>query len=367
MKNIAFYFFLLCVAALPVAAQNAVKPESFASKATAQSADTLLMGRYTVLLWGITPADVEGTPLLVRARATLDDVIAGQPVSCNVISWETETKATAICNNSKGVDLGRTLIERGYALTQREAITNTVFEEPYLSAENGARSRSAGVWGLRETKPEIDTFLGLPFSKAMTYMSIALGAALLMCLAVAGWLAHLVFQSRKMIKSTIADAEAKENAVRIREKYVMARLIEGELKSNREKVEAFMMVNKDVLETLKNAKIKGRPHKYMQGGEIVQSRPALNRSIFDGNTDKVELLGAQIASNLVDIYSDIVTEAEYLTLEKDWPIDEAVAKVQRIVREADTLLKPLDTLLNAVQIILRDQAKKHKAIRNQRR
>ena len=148
---------------------------------------------------------------------------------------------------------------------------------------------------------------------------------------------------------------AQEDRMRSREKYVLATMLEAELASNRGKLEAFMVINRDLLNSLKNAKEQSIQHKYQVSSEIVQNKPGLTRSVFDGNTDKLELLGQHIVKDVVDLYENVNTESTYLTLEQDLSIEEAIGKVQRIVLEAEAMMEPIDGLTNALHIILRDR------------
>ena len=138
MIRLVFLALTLCLLSPVVFAQNAAKPDSFASNATAQDANTLIMGRYTVRLWGVEAARLSGTKLSLKGRTAMDDLIGDDAVSCSVVVWRGE-QPIARCANKNNIDLAASMLQQGYAVVERQAVTGTVYEEPYFTAEKTAR------------------------------------------------------------------------------------------------------------------------------------------------------------------------------------------------------------------------------------
>ena len=62
--------------------------------------------------------------------------------------------------------------------------------------------------------------------------------------------------------------------------------------------------------------------------------------MFDGNTDKLDLFGTELASNLVHYYARIKTNPDYIEIAPD----AAIAEVQAIIDTAVDNAKKMDEL-----------------------
>ena len=141
-------------------------------------------------------------------------------------------------------------------------------------------------------------------------------------------------QLEERITSFLQVEEERENSIRARERLVIAAALEGELKANQSKLEAFLLIYQEMLRNLKEP---GRAPKYKQGGEIIHEKPALARTIFDAYADRLELLGPGIAGDLSP--------------------DKAIHVVERIVENAKDMMAPIEKSIGALSVIVRDRSK----------
>ncbi len=121
-------------------------------------------------------------------------------------------------------------------------------------------------------------------------------------------------------------------------------MLEAELKANKSKIEAYLVIYKEMLTSLQDSK---REPEYKKAGDIVQLQPALDRSVFDGNTDKMDLLGRRLASAVIHFYARIKTNPDYVNLEPEAPLDEVLERVEKAVKNAEFLDKQLGKLIDA--------------------
>ncbi len=354
MKHLVFLIFGFFILVPPAFAQGTAKPESFTAKATAQDAQTLITSRYSVLLWGIEAAHVAGTPLSLHGRTAMDTLISEQPVRCDIVSWRGQ-QPVARCANTHNVDLAASMLQKGFAVVQRQSVVGTPYEELYTTAENTAKAQKKGIWAQALSENPAPAVSIAAMDDQMLLIGSVAGSSLLVLLILSLLMWRGFKNTEKLLKRSMAMTRAQEERMRKREKFVVAAMLEGELLSNKGKVEAFLVINRDMMEGLMSAKANNRPHKYQESTEIIQKTPILARSIFDGNTDKLELLGPQIAKDIVQLYNSIHAEADYITLQKSMPIEEAINEAQKIILRAEQLLDPIDQVAQGLQIILSDR------------
>ncbi len=132
-----------------------------------------------------------------------------------------------------------------------------------------------------------------------------------------------------------------EAQTRKKEQELAAIMIHAELKSNHSKVEAFLIIYQDLLDTLRDP---STDHKYMHSGEIVRSAPALDRYIFDANLDKMGALGDELAPRVINFYNKIETDPPYTNLEPDMSHEAALTIVENVVQRAQSLKNEIETL-----------------------
>ncbi len=321
--------------------------EEFAASATAVDAQTLLTDRYVVKLWGIEAAEIFGTPLKLQARTVLDDMIAGGAVKCRVMSWSGK-QPVAQCATSGESDIALAMLQQGFAVVDRPAVLGSVFQDPYFKAERSAKEAGAGAW---RNIWQGGGSASISQDKYFPLMLIALGAVPLLgfaCMALVG-----VRGFRRLAETQVQQMGLflqREDKLRDREKFVMAAILEAELNSNRVKIEAFLVVYQDLMKGLRDT---SRQPKYRQTGEIIHEQPMLSRTVFDGNTQKLDLLGPKLAGEIASLYASIQPNPNYITLEPDMPVETAAHKVEQIMSAAQAMQKPMDHILAALQVIIR--------------
>ena len=175
MKRLIFA--VLILAAFPAVAQE---PEVISGPAVALDGDTLLVDGGKVRLFGIDAPEMRGDwPHGARARAALDDLLAGGAVSCRVIDTDRHKRPVAICttaapgvgglgvgsagqghprsrpgaNQVSGIDLSAALLARGQAVVDRRftqaAEAPADLAARYDAAERAARAGGLGIWAPR--------------------------------------------------------------------------------------------------------------------------------------------------------------------------------------------------------------------------
>lgn len=324
------------------------RPEQFASAATAVDAQTLLTERFTIRLFGVEAVESVQVPLKVQARTLLDDRIGGGAVRCRVLGWDHE-EPLAQCAAPTEEDLAILMLREGYAVADRAVLRGSVYEKPYFAAETEARKESRGIWlSADQESGRREEALAYALA-AVCLIAPLIGFALVSLTAARGFekISTLLDRQFRMLLS-------RENDLREREKFVVASMFEAELNANRTKLEAFLVVYDEILKGLKDS---AREHRFRQVGEMIHEQPALARSAFDANKDKMELLGAQLAGEMVSLYAAINPNPDYVTLEPGMPIDQAVRKVEKVIEDAQTLMVPVERILAAVTVIVRDKGR----------
>jgi len=119
--------------------------------------DTLLVGDREVRLYGISAPRLADWPWGPFARAALDSFAHGKQVNCLVVETDRNHRPVARClmpgDNLVGdKTLGEAMIRAGWATHQRLAThgrAGTDMTERYDDAEDDARARKVGIWGLK--------------------------------------------------------------------------------------------------------------------------------------------------------------------------------------------------------------------------
>ena len=143
--------------------------------------------------------------------------------------------------------------------------------------------------------------------------------------------------------------------MREREKFIVAASLEGELNTNRAKVDAFIIIYEQMLKNLRDPL---KDHKYKKGGDIIHQKPALSRNVYDSNTDKLDLLGANLVADITHLYIDIDPNPDYKTIEPNTPIEEVIDYVSTIIRDAESMVPKMDAISSALNVIVRDRRAK---------
>ena len=329
----------LCSASLSFAQNFATAPANNMFEATMRAADstTLIAGNQNVHLWGLEEVTAAPPLFKLKARTALTNTIGNGKVQCEIKTRKSASDLWAQCINNQDLDLGLFMIQNGYAIVDRAIVYNSVFEDAYIQAEMKAQEQALGIWGLSvEGSNKSDTF-----DKGMM-----VGLILFICvLAAFGVLSLLIMRGFKRVVDAQNDtiqALIKERRLRMQERRIVASMLEAEMKTNKSKIEAYIVVYEEMLRALRNTQ---KTPSYQKAGDIVQVQPALSRTIFDRNADKLDILGQDLAGNLIHFYARVKSAPDYQNLEPESPLDEAIRIVQNAIRNSQKLNKRADELL----------------------
>lgn len=322
--------------ALPQAATPSRQVLQLSARAT--SSTTLLAGKSVISLWGIEPVAAAPASVALRARIALDNLIRGQKIECE-LKKRADGSIQAQCVNAQDQDLSLYMLQQGYVTADRASVYGTVFEDPYLQAETHSQEKEIGVWSAAENAGHDSGTSGI--------LMIVLGSILFLCIiGVFAYLSLTIMRGfQKVIDAQNDNMEmmTKERKLREQERTVVAVMLDSELKANKAKIEAYLAVYEEMLRSMSNS---DRTPKYKKAGDIVQKQPALARGVFDRNTDKLDVLGGRLSSELVHFYARIKSKPEYENLEPEMQLEEALAIVQKAVDNAKRMDKLVSKILD---------------------
>jgi hypothetical protein len=260
----------------------------------------------------------------------------------------TWTNIVARCSTSENQDLALELLNTGFVVVDRAQTYGTVFATSYETAQEKARLGGAGVWKLLKNEKEDPSG---PPSWLKPHMGVLLPIALMFGpfggLAVVGLV--MWYWLKRMATAQEQDQEQtsrKEAMLLTRERQVLVTTLEGELSENKNKIEAFLVIYGDMLRSLKDP---NETPKYQQGGDIVQKHPSFSRTVFESNVSKLSLLDIKLAGKVSKLYSGMPKEQEYINLEPGVPLETAVQLVEKVLKEAETLIDPINTVIGGLQ------------------
>lgn len=363
MSRILFTLFSYLLLSVPVAAQDAKQillKNIFVDAPLVLSGVNSEGGINAVTLWGVDNIPVGDS---LAARLALEDIVGETPVNCTVKEWTSPQTALAQCIGIQENDLALSLIEQGYAMADRRIVQGTVFEDIYKSSEDTARRNRRGAWaslsagGNVESLIEANNTTPFKMTEDVAYFAIAamiLGpfiGMLIVAVIIYGGFRRLI----SLQKYQIAMNNKKDRTMREREKFIVAASLEGELNTNRAKLDAFIIIYEEMLKNLRDPL---KDHKYKKGGDIIHEKPALSRNVYDSNIDKLDLLGPTIVADLTRLYTMIEPNPNYKTIEPDTPIDDVIDFVNDIVHDAEAMLNPMDNISGALNVIVRDKRAK---------
>lgn len=299
---------------------------------------TLVSGNFRITLWGVETVQTGQPVFSLTARNALEEIIDNHPIECSIKS-RAGNEIVAQCVNDGEEDLSLFLLTQGYAVVDRQSVYGTSFEQPYIEAEMRAQSEGRGLWSMAAQ--------GGPGAAggddSRTFLiagSVLVGILIIALLGITFFILR-GFRAVVDVQNQSMDLASKERVLREKEKFVIASMINAEVKTNKSKIEAYLLMYEELLKDLKD---KTREPKYKKSGDIIQRQPALSRAVFDGNTAKLDMMGSQAASDIIHYYARIKTVPDYIELEPDAPVSEAVALVESAVEGA----KKLDTISDRV-------------------
>ncbi len=133
------------------------KQKTISGTARVLDADTLLVNEEEVRLYGISAPRLTDWPWGPFARAALDSFAHGKTVNCLVVETDRNHRPVARCL-MPGDDLvgdktlGEAMIRAGWATHERLVTHGRASDdmtERYDNAEDDARARKVGIWGLQ--------------------------------------------------------------------------------------------------------------------------------------------------------------------------------------------------------------------------
>jgi hypothetical protein len=335
-RSVLLSLSFLCFANIANAQETPVPQQAYKFKMRATDENAAIAGKTRIILWGTETVSVPDAMLKLRARVDLDNAIGNQPVECTLKSRTADT-VIAQCINHKDLDLGLFMLQNGYVTVDRAAIYETVFENPYLEAEMNAQNSEIGIWAKNEEKSGTSGNLMLSLGFILfLFITSAFGA--LAIFIMRGFQKVIDSQNRNM------DFAAKERALKDKERHIFATMLDSEIKSNKSKIEAYLIVYDEMHKALKDEE---KTPKYQVAGDIVQEQPALSRAVFDHNTDKLDVLGRELSSEVIHFYARIKTSPEYINIEPEMPLEDVTALVEKSIKSAKRINKISDRLIDA--------------------
>lgn len=288
-------------------------------------------GNIRIYLWGIEPIDLDDPIFKLKARSALSEKIGGGKISC-VLKSEKVEFVLAQCVNDKNEDLSLYMIQQGYVTALRSAVYGTLFEKPYLSAEEEAQRLGLGIWasenGARNTSGESG------FSKEFFLIAVLFFIVGVMGLGYISF--HIMKGFRRVVdvQNKSIDLAIRERHIKDKERFVIAAMLDSEVRENKNKIDAYLIVYEEVLNDLMDS---SRTPKYKKSGDIIQRQPSLGRSVFDGNTDRLDLMGQYLASDLIHYYARIKTVPDFVEVSPDTPIEDVLKLVRSAIDQAQKL------------------------------
>ncbi len=327
---------VMAVTAAPVAEAKKI----FEIQARAADTAVLLAGKNPVRLWGIEAVEGIDPAAKLRARSVLDNAMGGQKITCELKAREGD-RLEAQCVNAQDQDLALLMLQQGYVTVDRAAVYGTVYEDAYIQAETQAQDRKTGIWS------EGGNEKGNSKSSDGTLM-LGLGFVLfVLIIAAFTFLSIIIMRGFQKVIDAQTDninVMIKERKLRDQERNVVAVMLDSELKSNKAKIEAYLAVYEEMHKSMSDP---DRPPKYKKAGDIVQKQPALSRAVFDRNTDKLDILGSRLSSELVHFYARIKSNPEYANLEPEMDLAEALKLVEDALKNARRLDMLAGSILDA--------------------
>lgn len=289
-------------------------------------------------LWGVETVLEDSSVLALKGRVELDDHINRQPVLCSLKSRSSGV-INAQCANSRQQDLSLLLLQEGYVSVKRREVYGTLSESAYLEAERQARDAGLGMWDQNTSTAsspsfkQNSNFILATLSLVVIFM---IGLAVVLFLMINGFRRVLDLQNKAL------NLRGKDQALRHKEKSIVAMMIYSEINENKEKIGAYLTIHEDML---KNYEASSQ----QKLGDIIQKQPVLSRSVFDGNTGKLEIFGERLASEIIHYYARIKSKPDYLEVTPDTPREDVLSLISNAVDSAAKLLALSDLLLDSFE------------------
>lgn len=324
--------------------QNTIntKPEDLSfSNARASDAATLISNNNQIKLWGVKNINSPDAVFNLKALTLLENKVLGKKIRC-IVKSNIENTYTGQCINSEDEDLSLVMIANGFVSVDRNAVYGTVYEEPYINMEKQAQKQKYGIWNDSNNKALTATTIDNP----LVLLIIAISVVFILALSVFTFYMLKGFQEITKIQSESIHLAGKERELRKREKILIFSLIDSEIKENKTKIDAYLIIYEELLADLNKTQAT---YKYQRTGEIVQKQPALSRVVFDGNTDKLDIIGEKLSSLIIHYYARIKTTPDFIDLNIDMPLDQARKIVRQVIDNAIKLNQLSDMIVEQTQ------------------
>jgi endonuclease YncB( thermonuclease family) len=301
---------------------------------------------YSIRLWGIKPAQTAETPLELKALDRMDALIQEGEVDCQIMGGQMPD-LLALCKSQSHQDLAIELLSNGYVIVDRRQTYGSVFASAYEKAQEQARLNSAGVWSYvnaEQKQSSVPKWLQ-PHMEIIIPIALVFGpfgGLLMVAFIMWYWLKRMAFAQEQESEQS----SRKEAMLLTRERQVLVSTLEGELLENKNKIEAFLVIYGDLLRALKDP---NEVPKYQQGGDIVQKHPSFSKTVFEANVGKLSLLDIKLAGKVSKLYSSMPKDQEYINLEPGVPLDTAVQLVEKVLKEAEAMLVPINAVIAGLQ------------------
>ena len=304
---------------------------------------TLRAEGFSIRLFGIKPAQTSETPLELKALDRMDQMIQEGEVNCKIMPGSQMPELIGRCQTQSTPDIAIELLQNGFVVVDRRQTYGSIFATTYEKAQEQARLNSAGVWNFLNDQHENGG--GRGGVNSLFYIALIVGpfgGLLLVAFIMWYWL-------KRMASAQEAESEQssrKEAMLLTRERQVLVSTLEGELIENKNKIEAFLVIYGDLLRSLKDP---NEVPKYQQGGDIVQKHPSFSKTVFEANVNKLSLLDIKLAGKVSKLYSSMPKDQEYINLEPSVPLDTAVQLVEKVLKEAEAMLVPINAVIAGLQ------------------
>ncbi len=319
-------------------AKNQSTPKEISINARVLNSTTLISGNTKISLWGIERIDTQAAAFHLKIRQDLEKKIGGKNVLCVIKDKIDDGLVKAQCINSKEEDLSLFLLRQGYASADRKAIYRSIYEAPYLKAEENAKSGGSGIWG------GVGSSSGEKQDKKFLIGVFFIALMLVLALGVLSF--HLMrgFSRVVDVQNKSIDLATKERALKDKEKYIIAAMIDAEIRSNKAKIDAYLTIYEETLQKFSDS---NKALEYQKTGDIVQKQPALSRAVFDGNTNKLDLFGSRLASDIIHYYARIKTSPDYIEIKPDTPLNEAKEIIESVIENTKKIKDVSDRLIDS--------------------
>lgn len=329
---------MLLVTSNPSLAQT--KLTLLKGKMEAADAKTLKHDGKIIKLWGVNLPSYKNTLQKQRARLDLNNIMAAGEVTCFPQSKGTN-EIFAQCFNASKKDIAVWMLEQGNLLVDRGLVIGTKFESVYIPAEQLAQQGKVGVW-----TPEKENNDNQAKVQAQITLMISINILFFLCvLAAIGAVGLIIYRKISDAQEHIEETEAriqKQTSIHEKERRLVAVMLHSELRSNHSKIEAFIVIYDDMF---KNLKETHNHHTTLQAGEIVRECPALDRFIFDGNADKMDVLGQRLAEHVISFYANVKTEPDYFNLDAGIDTMDAVKAIESVIQNARNMKRKAEDIL----------------------